>query len=206
IKRKFSGCHKVKPTEVKDQFTNVAADTTVVGSSLLDQEMKEDDSDLESMPDDEIEFMSGFEEADDNDSENAKELSVADEATADDVIDELVDMAKSQDANLNVSAAMATNSDPLKVADKIDDSVPQMVADVFEERLHELLSNTLKNILPRLLKDYVKKAMPKFDKRVKKTLRVEVPIIILKPLNKEFNALNTMESRRWNAKHQMQLI
>nr|GEW51012.1 hypothetical protein [Tanacetum cinerariifolium] len=163
----------------------------------FDQEMAEVDSDLESMPDDEIESVSGFEEADDDDSENAEELSVADEAVVDDVIDELVDMAKSQDANLNVSAAKATNSDPLghlqvditslaakvnnlepslphKVANKIDDSVPRMVDDVFKERLPELLSNTLENILPELLKDNIEKAMPKFDKRVKKTLRAEV--------------------------------
>nr|GEV95368.1 putative reverse transcriptase domain-containing protein [Tanacetum cinerariifolium] len=160
------------------------------------------------------------EEAHDDDSENTEELSVADEAAADDVIDELVDMAKSQDANLNVFASKATNSDPLghlqaditslaakvknlesslphKVSNKIDDSMPGMIADVFEERLPELLSDNLKNIFPKLLKDNVKKAMPMFDKRVKKTLRAEVPNIILKRLNKEFNALNTIESQRF---------
>ncbi|GKF29053.1 hypothetical protein Tco_0095395, partial [Tanacetum coccineum] len=58
------------------------------------------DFNLESMPNDEIESVSGFEEADDDDSN--------------DVNDELVDMAKSQDAK--------------KVADKIDDSMPKMAA------------------------------------------------------------------------------
>nr|GEW69729.1 hypothetical protein [Tanacetum cinerariifolium] len=84
-----------------------------LGSSLLDQEMTNADSDLESMPDDEIRYVSGFEDGDEDDFENAEDLSVANEAVADDVIDELVDMTKSQDANLNVFAAKTTNSDPL---------------------------------------------------------------------------------------------
>ncbi|GJW45324.1 hypothetical protein Tco_0074123 [Tanacetum coccineum] len=82
-----------------------------------------------------------------------------------------------------------------RVADNIDDSVPIMVADALEDRLPELLYDTIKNILTDLLKDTVKKALPKFDNRVKKTLRAEVPKILLKPLNREFNALNRMESR-----------
>ncbi|GJW04354.1 hypothetical protein Tco_1563210 [Tanacetum coccineum] len=143
--------------------------------------MQEVDSDLESMPDDEILFVSGFEEANDNDSENVKELSVVDEPTADNVIDELVDMANTQDANLNISAAKATDSNPLgylqaditsltaqvnllessmsqQVGDKTDDSVPKIVVDAFEERIPELLSNTLKSILLQLIKDSVKKS------------------------------------------------
>nr|GEW07496.1 hypothetical protein [Tanacetum cinerariifolium] len=106
-------------------------------------------------------------------SEHKVELSKTDEAAADDLINEL------------------------RVADKIDDLVPKMVADALEERLLELLSDTLKNILPDLLKDSVKQALPKFDKKVKKTLRVKVPDIILKPLYKDFNALNRMESQQF---------
>ncbi|GJS11326.1 hypothetical protein Tco_0368122 [Tanacetum coccineum] len=65
---------------------------------------------------------------------------------------------------------------------KIDSSVPRMVADAFEEMMPELLSDTLKNILPQLLNDSIKKLMPKFDKRVKKTLKAEVPKVVLRPL------------------------
>ncbi|GJS41670.1 hypothetical protein Tco_0566713 [Tanacetum coccineum] len=86
--------------------------------------------------------------------------------------------------------------------------MPRMVANVFEERIHDLLYETLKNILPELIKDSVKQSLQKFDKRMKKTLKATVPNLILKLLNKEFNALNTLESRSCldNAKHQMQLI
>ncbi|GJY55969.1 reverse transcriptase domain-containing protein [Tanacetum coccineum] len=157
-----------------------AAKITLIGSSI-DVELQEADSDLESMPDDEIESVSGF--------EDAKELSMADETVADNVIDKLVDMENTQDANLNVSVDKPTELDPLShlqdditslsakvnnlesslsqhVADKINDSVPRMVADVFEERIPKLLSDTLKNILPYLITDSIKKVMPKFNKRV----------------------------------------
>ncbi|GJT07305.1 hypothetical protein Tco_0841767 [Tanacetum coccineum] len=74
----------------------------------------------------------------------------------------------------------------------------RLVVDAFEERIPKLLSDTLKNILPQIIKDSVKQALPKFDKRVKKTLADVVPEINLKPLNKEFNALNVLESRRFD--------
>ncbi|GKC96578.1 hypothetical protein Tco_1162020, partial [Tanacetum coccineum] len=74
--------------------------------------MQEADSNLESMPDDKIPFVSGFEEVNDNDSENVEELLVVDEPTADNVIDELVDMENTQDANLNIFTAKATDSNP----------------------------------------------------------------------------------------------
>ncbi|GJT16320.1 hypothetical protein Tco_0875026 [Tanacetum coccineum] len=151
-----------------------AVQIPLIGSSK-DTKFQEADFDLESMHDDEIEFVFRLEVDDDDEkddhSKHKAKLSKTDEAVVDDVIDELV-------------------------ADKIDDSVPRMVVDALEERLPELLSDTLKKILLDLLKDFVKKALPKFDKRVKKTLKVKVLKIILKPLNKEFNALNKMESRR----------
>ncbi|GJW62638.1 retrovirus-related pol polyprotein from transposon TNT 1-94 [Tanacetum coccineum] len=182
---------------------NLNIDYQGAGSLLVDKDITEANSDLESMLDDKIESVYGFKVDDDDDdeddhSEHKAELLKTNEAVVDDVIDELVAM---------------------RVADKIDDLVPRMVADALEERLLELISDTLKNILPDLLKDSIKKSLPKFDKKVKKTLRVEVPDIILKPfktihstvgkyvkrnVKKEIRAVN--ELLRWNAKHQLQLI
>ncbi|GKA26977.1 hypothetical protein Tco_0713145 [Tanacetum coccineum] len=71
------------------------------------------DFDLESMSDDEIESISKLEEDNNDESKHAEELSVEDEAVADDVIDELVNMANNQDANLDTLAAKPTNTDPL---------------------------------------------------------------------------------------------
>ncbi|GJZ26799.1 hypothetical protein Tco_0571052 [Tanacetum coccineum] len=145
----------------------------LIGSSK-DTKFQEADFDLESMPDDEIEFVSELEVDDDDDkddhSKHKSKLSKTDEVVVDDVIDELVDMANSQDANLN---AFADNP--------LFQTLSHLMGSVaLEARLlpptHELLSDTLKNILLNLLKDSVKKALPKFDKRVKKTLRVEVRV------------------------------
>ncbi|GJZ25445.1 retrovirus-related pol polyprotein from transposon TNT 1-94 [Tanacetum coccineum] len=147
------------------------------------------DSDLESMPDDEIESVSGFEvdddeEEEDDHSKDKAELSKTNEAVADDMIDELVDMANSKDANLNASANKPIESDPIG---HLQTSISSLAAKKDYLSYYRTLS--------RLLKDYVKKALPKFNKRFKKTLRAEVPEIILVPLNREFNALNKMESQ-----------
>ncbi|GKB44065.1 hypothetical protein Tco_0889007 [Tanacetum coccineum] len=68
------------------------------GFSPSDQVMQEADSDLESVPCDEIESLSGFEadvsEDDDRQSVHKEELTKTDEAAANNVIDELVDMTK----------------------------------------------------------------------------------------------------------------
>nr|GFC55637.1 hypothetical protein [Tanacetum cinerariifolium] len=71
-----------------------------------------------------------------------------------------------------------------------------MVADALEERLSKMLSNTLKTILPDLLKYFMKKALPKLDKHVKKTLNAHVLDLFIKSLNKELNALNTLENNK----------
>nr|GEW76021.1 retrovirus-related Pol polyprotein from transposon TNT 1-94 [Tanacetum cinerariifolium] len=63
-----------------------------------DQDIEEADSDLKSMPRDKIESLFGFEADETNDddtqSKHKEEFSKADEAAVDNVIDELVDMAK----------------------------------------------------------------------------------------------------------------
>ncbi|GJX68433.1 hypothetical protein Tco_0304160 [Tanacetum coccineum] len=84
-----------------------------------------------------------------------------------------------------------------EVAD--NDFVPRLVADAFEGRIYEFLSDTLKNILPQIIEDAFKHALPKFDEKVHATLKAHVPEIIIKPLNKELNALNTLESNRLDA-------
>nr|GEU62113.1 hypothetical protein [Tanacetum cinerariifolium] len=135
------------------------------GSSLLVQEITKADYDLESMPDDEISFVSGFEEADDDDSKIEEELSKNDEVAVNFVLDELVYMANTKDAILNVFTAKKTDSGPFgHLQMDISSLTAKMVVDALKERLLELLADTLKNILLELLIDSVKKAMPNFDK------------------------------------------
>nr|GEU83374.1 reverse transcriptase domain-containing protein [Tanacetum cinerariifolium] len=170
-------------------YSDMKDDTEAQGDgieiTLTDQVMQEADSDLDSMPKDEVEFVFEFEKVESDDDENDKAesnvvLSKSKEATADNVLDELADMATYENVNFNAFA----NKPSL------------LVADAFEEKISKLLSDTLKNILPHIIKDFVNQDLPKFDKRVKKTLYAEIPELLIKPLNNAFNLLNKKECNR----------
>ncbi|GKD45708.1 hypothetical protein Tco_1270353 [Tanacetum coccineum] len=141
----------------------------------------------------------------------------SDEIAVDIVLEVLADLANSKNASadkpslsdllghiqaevssLTTKVKQLESSLAKKVADKLEESIPRMVADAFEERMPELLSDTLKNILPYIIKKSIQQALPKFDQMVQETLKAHVPELISKPLNKELNALNTLESRRFD--------
>ncbi|GJY91451.1 hypothetical protein Tco_0506647 [Tanacetum coccineum] len=170
------------------------------GFSLFDQVMQEADSDLESMPGDKIESLSGFE---------------ADESDDDDL-----DMANSKNENVNASADKPSQSDPLGHLYKdisaltsrvghLESSLAQQVVDKYIIRksvgtayvpadaldLKEQNKNVERS--SSNIKDSVKQALPKFDKRVKKTLNDEIHELLIKPLNNDFNLLNKKERNRF---------
>ncbi|GJV12877.1 hypothetical protein Tco_1354418 [Tanacetum coccineum] len=128
---------------------------TNIGSSI-DQEMQEADSDLESMPDDAILFVSGFEEADVDESRNVEELLAADKAAADNVTGEYVDMENTRDANLNVFAAKETNSDPLG---HLQADITSLTAKVNHLDYSKTLS---RNSCPSLTRESNRHSKPKF--------------------------------------------
>ncbi|GKA00135.1 hypothetical protein Tco_0672685 [Tanacetum coccineum] len=208
-------------TEAQSDGINI----TLTNSSK-DARVQEADSDLESMHGDEIESVSGFKttktEDDDTQSQHKEELSNFEEMATDNVLDELADMANSKNAKINSFAKKPSLLDPLghlrkdlssltsrvehlesslaqQVANKIEDSMPRLVANAFEERIPDLLSNTLKNILPQIIKDSIKQALYKFDKKVKKILNVEIPELLIRPLNNAFNLLNKKERSRFDS-------
>ncbi|GJR69565.1 hypothetical protein Tco_0015630 [Tanacetum coccineum] len=240
---------QLNPSKFKDKFTNVVADSTLVTSLFLDEEMKETDSDLESMPDDEIMSMSDNDEVIDD----SEELSKDDEDDADHVIVELVHMENTEDAPLNVFATssrhvstvsspssprniqvliakvvwekkniprvkipniqplgsmrrfkeiqitQAPGSDPLGHLLRILDFLSAKVHNVAKNTPPELTQqfNTAAHGILKIVSDALAQALPKFDKRVQKTLKAGVDELVLKPLHKEFNALNTLEIRRF---------
>ncbi|GKG47051.1 hypothetical protein Tco_0504248, partial [Tanacetum coccineum] len=83
--------------EIKDD-----ADITLMGSSSFDQKMKEVDSDLESMPDDEVMSIPGNEDEEDD---SDMKLSTADEIEAEKVIDTLVSISNKEGTDIIVSVA-----------------------------------------------------------------------------------------------------
>nr|GEW32896.1 putative reverse transcriptase domain-containing protein [Tanacetum cinerariifolium] len=151
----------------------------------------------------------------DEEEDSDMKLSIANEIDADKVIDTLVSIANKEGGvqPLIVKAVWEKITSLTErflmfrhlvlykdnFADKMDSSVPRMVDDAFEERMPKLPADTLKNILPRLLNDLVKKLMLKFYKIVKKNLKPEVHEVVPRPLYKEFNALNKLESPHANA-------
>ncbi|GKD01038.1 hypothetical protein Tco_1171312 [Tanacetum coccineum] len=213
---------QLNPSEFKDKFTNVVADSTLVTSLFLDEEMKETDSDLESMPDDEIMSMSDNDEVIDD----SEELSKDDEDDVDHVIDELVHMANTEDAPLNIFATssrhVSTVSSPSSPRNiqvliakavwekkniprvKIPNIQPLGSMRRFKEiqitqappELTQQFNTAAQGIL-KIVSNALAQALPKFDKMVQKTLKAGVDELVLKPLHKEFNALNTLEIRSY---------
>ncbi|GKA10662.1 hypothetical protein Tco_0690095 [Tanacetum coccineum] len=141
----------------------------------VDESPYDTESEIKSMPEDEIVSVSGFKttqtEDDDTQSQHREELSKVE----------------------HIESSLAQ-----QVADKIEDSMPRLVADAFEERVPNLVADTLKNILPQIITDSVKQALPKFDKRVKKTFIVEIPELLIKTINNAFNRLNKKEHSRFD--------
>ncbi|GJW05261.1 hypothetical protein Tco_1564117 [Tanacetum coccineum] len=84
----------------------------------------------------------------------------------------------------------------------IDDSNKEgieytMIVDALEERMPELISDSLKNILPQIIKDSFQHVLPKDDQRVHETLQTTMHGLISKPLNKVLNAINILETQRF---------
>nr|GEV42731.1 hypothetical protein [Tanacetum cinerariifolium] len=192
LENKFIGKEVPKPTtlsiqfnltEFKDRFTNTVADNTLVDSLFLDEEMKEADSDLQSMHDDEIMSLSN----NDKDIDDFKEFSKDDEVDADHVIDELVNMANTKDATLNVFAASSLPEK--KIIPRV--KIPYVYTLGAIRRFKEI---------------QITKASGPYPLEGEKTLKAGVDELVLKPSYKEFNVINTLESQRWNEKHHMQLI
>ncbi|GJS05953.1 hypothetical protein Tco_0362749 [Tanacetum coccineum] len=185
-----------------DQEMNVDADNTFIGSSSFDQDLEDADSDLESMPNDEILSISGNEDEDDD----SEELCTADEIAANNVINKLINIAKIGEAHTPVSAASSLPNIPrvkipnfqtLGVMRRFKDIQITKAPDAIAQQLPDLLTATIKNTLPQALTNAVRDTLPRFKKHIKKTIKKKMSEVILKPLYKEFNALNKLESRRF---------
>ncbi|GJR15009.1 hypothetical protein Tco_0797661 [Tanacetum coccineum] len=159
----------------------------------------QDESDLESMPGDEIGSVSESEnlesDEDDTHSQNV-ELSKSEERDANNLIDELADMNAFTDkpslidslgqlqneiSNLNSKVQNLESSITKQVTDKLEELVPSLVATTLKETLLELISKSLKTAIPQITAETVDK--------------------ILRPINKQFNAFNKFEATHFVKLH-----
>ncbi|GJU40842.1 retrovirus-related pol polyprotein from transposon TNT 1-94 [Tanacetum coccineum] len=161
--------------------------------------------DLRSMADDDLASLIGFEtpKADHDSKEGTAETlhASADMQAQSDPLGHLHEELY----KLNIKVDQLESSISKKVADAIQTSVPTIVADSLKATLPDLLSEALKNILPQLLQDSIKHSilesieekLPLVTTQVQETLKDQLPESILKPINKQFHAFNTLESRRF---------
>ncbi|GKE87443.1 hypothetical protein Tco_1564918 [Tanacetum coccineum] len=68
--------------------------------------------------------------------------------------------------------------------------IPKIVFDAIAQQLPDLLTAMLKDTLPQALTSAVRDTLPDFRKHIQKEIKKKIPKVVLKPLYKEFNALN----------------
>ncbi|GKB26898.1 retrovirus-related pol polyprotein from transposon TNT 1-94 [Tanacetum coccineum] len=106
---------------------------------------------------------------------------------------------------LNTKIDKLKSSIAKKVTDDVQYSMPSIFANSLRKNLSGLLIEALKNTLPQLIKDSIKQSisesikekLPVCAAHVQQSLQNELSKILRKPMNKESNALNTLESRRF---------
>ncbi|GJX17160.1 hypothetical protein Tco_0217992 [Tanacetum coccineum] len=74
---------------------------------------------------------------------------------------------------------------------QLESSITKQVTDAIQSFVPSLVANTLKTNFPGLLSEALKNSLPQI------TLKDQLPNIILKLMNREFNAFNTLESCRF---------
>ncbi|GKA52732.1 putative reverse transcriptase domain-containing protein [Tanacetum coccineum] len=105
---------------------------------------EESDSNLQSMPDDDLRSVSGFVTTDSNDT-HENEVSKSDHIFQDD----------------NASTERLSLPDHMDHISEFKSSLPAFVTDSLKEQLDSFISNALKDTLPQLLKDSIKSSVSK---------------------------------------------
>nr|GEW42542.1 hypothetical protein [Tanacetum cinerariifolium] len=95
---------------------------------------------------------------------------------------------------LNASADMPAQSDPLGHLQKELRTLNTKV-DQLESSISKKVTDAIYSSVPSLVES-IKEKLPLFDAHVQQTLQDQLPNIVVKPMNKQFNAFNTLESRR----------
>ncbi|GJX54686.1 hypothetical protein Tco_0283055 [Tanacetum coccineum] len=186
-----------------------------------DEEGDASDSDLRSMPSDNLASLTGFETPD---SDDEASISVTKEHSA----DNLMETSDGDAALPNAFEGVSALSDPLghlqrelatisskvdqmeskitkRVSDELKSSVPSLVSDALKETLPGLLADALKASLPSLIHESVQNTVQQsmgeqtsiFQARVHQMLEEQLDSLIYKPMNKQFHAFNKLESRRF---------
>ncbi|GJS51390.1 hypothetical protein Tco_0624752 [Tanacetum coccineum] len=209
------------PYDIKLEIKVVKSFFTHHISKLKDQTMHDSEetadihegsnSDLHSIPDDDMRSISGFHTAKSDDTHENK-VSKFDHIFQDDnafakrlSLPNHMDHICEEDSSLYLRLGDMESSIVQQVSAEFKSSLPALVTDYLKEQLPSLFSDALKVTLPQLLKDSIKSSvsksmaeeLPHVEAQVQKNLQDQLPNLLLKPMYKEFNAFNKLESQRF---------
>ncbi|GKA89568.1 retrovirus-related pol polyprotein from transposon TNT 1-94 [Tanacetum coccineum] len=209
------------PYDTESEIKVVKSFFTSHISELKDQTMHDSEeiadihegsnSDLQSMHDDDLRFVSGFHIADSDDT-HENEVSNYDHIFQDDnastehlSLPDHMDHICEEVSSLHSRLEDMESSIVQQVSAEFKSSLLALVTYSLKEQLPSLLSDALKDTLPQLLKDSIKSSvsksiieeLPHVEARVQKNLQDQLPNLLLKPMYKEFNAFNKLESQRF---------
>ncbi|GJV43008.1 hypothetical protein Tco_1427544 [Tanacetum coccineum] len=177
-----------------------------------------EDSELASIPDDEIGSPSAFQTSDTKESLSEPKLSKSKEKDADNVLDKLADLQASADkpsdsishikeeiTSLSTKIGQMESNITNKVSEEIHSFVPVLITEALKQELSGLLTDALKTTLPALLKDLIKESvdtsveekLPIFNEEIQKSFKAQIPKLFIQPMNKELIAFNKLEANRF---------
>ncbi|GJS82736.1 retrovirus-related pol polyprotein from transposon TNT 1-94 [Tanacetum coccineum] len=201
-------------TESEIQFVKSYKPVTDNEESLFTSKESdnEEDSELASIPDDEI----GSEE-----SLSEPKISKSEEKDGDNVLEELADLRaladkpsksishiKEEIISLSTKIGQMESNITKKVSEELHSSIPVLITEALKQELTGLLTDALKSTLPALLKDFIKESMdtcveeklPIFNEEVQKSFKAQIPELFIQLMNKELIAFNKLEANRFMTK------
>ncbi|GJW92906.1 retrovirus-related pol polyprotein from transposon TNT 1-94, partial [Tanacetum coccineum] len=181
-------------SRVQDQTMNDYEESTGI--------QEDSDSDLQSMPDDDLRSISGF-EADNSDDTHDNEVSHSSHTSQDDIasaehlsIPDHLDHICEEVSYLHSRLGNMESSIVQTVSDEIKSSLPAIITNALKEQLPGIFSATLKDCLPLIVKESLQTHNPAVSEQFAET-QAQLNKKVVKQLNRQFNISYVAESNRF---------
>ncbi|GJS06422.1 hypothetical protein Tco_0363218, partial [Tanacetum coccineum] len=163
---------------------------------------EDSDSDLQSMPDDDLRSVSGFEAANSDDTHD-NEVSHSSHTSQDDIasaehlsIPDHLDHICEEVSYLHSRLGNMESSIVQTVSDEIKSSLPAIITNALKEQLPGIFSATLKDCLPLIVKESLQTHNPAVSEQFAET-QAQLNKKVVKQLNRQFNISYVAESNRF---------
>ncbi|GKD43063.1 hypothetical protein Tco_1267708 [Tanacetum coccineum] len=178
------------------------AEVTIMSSGPMDMDAQTADSEfeLESMPDDDLQSLSGFKTSVSDSSHDVSHSEHTSwEKTASAEFQSLsghLDHVCEEVSLLYYKVEEMESSIAQKVSDDIKSSVPDLISHSLKAQLPGLLSDALKNCLPQLLKESLTPLIPSVSESVVEE-QAQLNKRVVKHMNRQFNIAHKAKSLRF---------